>query len=81
MRFIQVCRPEQIDWQALHRVRSRIVANRTALSNQIRAFCLEYGIAMRKGAGVLKIDVAAALENEATSSRPLCGRWLPAIDG
>jgi transposase len=65
MRFIQVRRPEQIDLQALHRVRSRIVANRTALSNQIRAFCLEYGIAMRKGAGVLKIDVAAALENEA----------------
>jgi transposase len=65
MRFIQIRRPEQIDLQALHRVRSRIVANRTAPSNQIRAFCLEYGIAMRKGAGVLKIDVAAALENEA----------------
>jgi transposase len=37
MRFIQVRQPEQIDLQALHRVRERIVANRTALSNQIRA--------------------------------------------
>jgi transposase len=36
MRFIQAQRPEQIDLQALHRVRERIVANRTALSNQIR---------------------------------------------
>jgi transposase len=65
MRFIQVRRPDQIDLQALHRVRERTVANRTALSNQIRAFCLEYGIVMRRGTGLLKLDVAAALENDA----------------
>jgi transposase len=70
MRFIQVRRPEQIDLQALHRVRERIVANRTALSNQIRAFCLEYGIAMRKGAGLLKLEVATALENNANDLTP-----------
>ena len=56
--------------QALHRVRERIVANRTALSNQIRAFCLEYGIAMRTGAGLLKLDVAPAFENEANDLTP-----------
>jgi transposase len=70
MRFIQVRRPEQIDLQALHRVRERSVANRTALSNPIRAFCLEYGIAMRKGAGLLKLDVATALDNHANDLTP-----------
>jgi transposase len=75
MRFIQIRRPEQIDLQALHRVRERIVANRTALSNQIRAFCLEYGIAMRRGAGLLKLDIATALENEANDLTPAMRRW------
>ena len=35
---------EQLDLQALHRVRSRLVSRRTATMNQIRAFLIEQGI-------------------------------------
>jgi transposase len=41
---------DQLDLQALHRVRSRLVAQRTAVINQIRSFLLERGIAVRQGA-------------------------------
>ena len=42
---------DQLDLQALHRIRDRLVRNRTGLMNQARAFCIEYGLAMRTGAG------------------------------
>ncbi len=50
MRFVEVRSPEQVDLQALHRVRDRLVAQRTRVICQMRAFCLEYGIAMHQGA-------------------------------
>lgn len=40
---------DQLDLQALHRVRSRLVSRRTATINQIRAFLIEQGIAVRPG--------------------------------
>jgi transposase len=40
---------DQLDLQALHRVRTRLIRNRTALINQIRGFLLEHGIAVRQG--------------------------------
>jgi transposase/transposase InsO family protein len=39
----------QLDLQALHRVRSRLVGNRTAVINQIRGFLLEHGIPVLQG--------------------------------
>ena len=45
---------EQLDLQALHRVRSRLVSRRTATINQIRAFLIEQGITVRKGLRALK---------------------------
>ena len=39
----------QLDLQALHRVRSRLIGNRTAVINQIRGFLLEHGIPVRQG--------------------------------
>ena len=38
----------QLDLQALHRVRERLVSQRTGIINQIRAFLLERGIAVRQ---------------------------------
>jgi transposase len=35
--------PDQLDLQALHRVRERLVGQRTGIINQIRAFLLERG--------------------------------------
>lgn len=46
MRFVPTKTVEQLDLQALHRVRSRLVSQRTAVINQIRAFLLERGIAV-----------------------------------
>jgi transposase len=44
MRFAQLKMLEQLDWQAMHRVRDRLVQRRTALINEIRGFLLERGI-------------------------------------
>ncbi|WP_201842716.1 IS110 family transposase [Microvirga zambiensis] len=48
MRFVPTKSVEQLDLQARHRVRSRLVGQRTAVINQIRAFLLERGIAVRQ---------------------------------
>ena len=40
MRFVPLKSAEQLDLQALHRVRSRLVTQRTAVINQIRGFLL-----------------------------------------
>jgi len=57
MRFVDLRTPEQVDPQALHRIRDRLMGQRTALMNQVRAFCLEYGLAMRVGAGGFHADI------------------------
>ncbi len=49
MRFVPTKSDEQLDLQALHRVRARLVRQRTAVINQIRAFLLERGITVRQG--------------------------------
>jgi transposase len=56
---------DQLDLQALHRVRSRLVSRRTATINQIRAFLIEQGIAVRTGAHALRNSLFAILENRA----------------
>lgn len=63
MRFVQVRSAEQVDLQALHRIRDRLIRNRTGLMNQARAFCIEYGLAMRKGAGGFHADIRRHLAN------------------
>ena len=40
---------DQLDLQALHRVRSRLISERTAVINQIRSFLLEHGNPVRQG--------------------------------
>jgi transposase len=44
MRFVELKTEEQLDIQTLHRVRSRLVAERTNLINQLRAILLERGV-------------------------------------
>jgi transposase len=57
MRFQRVRPPEQLDLQAIHRVRERLISERTGVINQIRAFLLENGIAVATG----KIQLARQL--------------------
>jgi len=54
MRFVPIKSDEQLDLQALHRVRSRLVGQRTAVVNQIRGFLLEHGITVRQGPAGLR---------------------------
>ena len=75
---------EQLDLQALHRVRSRLVSRRTATINQIRAFLIEQGITVRKGLRALKNSFETILEERKKEISPrmrtiligLYGDWL-----
>ncbi len=49
MSFVAIKTPEQMDLLALHRVRSRLVGQRTGTINQIRGFPIERGIIVRQG--------------------------------
>ncbi len=49
MRFVPVKTVEQLDLQAWHRVRDRLVSRRTGVINQLRAFLLERGLTPRQG--------------------------------
>jgi len=61
---------DQLDLQALHRVRARLVSRRTATINQIRAFLIEQGITVRTGAAALRNSLFAILENRADEISP-----------
>ena len=61
---------DQLDLQALHRVRSRLVSRRTATINQIRAFLIEQGIAVRRGARALRGSLFAILRNRKDEISP-----------
>src|SRR5262249_23395772 len=54
MKFVTTKTAEQLDLQALHRVRERLVSQRTGIINQTRAFLLERGIAVRQGLRFLR---------------------------
>jgi len=54
MRFVPINTEDQLDLHGLHRVRDRLVARRTSVINQIRAFRLERGISFRKGPASLR---------------------------
>ena len=48
MRFVPIKTDDQLDLQALHRVRDRLMIRRTSVINQIRAFLLERGMVFAK---------------------------------
>jgi transposase len=70
MRFVPTKSVDQLDLQALHRVRSRLVSQRTAIVNQIRAFLLERGIAVRQGLRFLRQSLPDLLANRADVLTP-----------
>jgi transposase len=61
MKFLATTTAEQLDLQALHRVRERLVSQRTGIINQIRAFMLEGGIAVRQGIGFPSTELPTIL--------------------
>src|SRR3977135_3011859 len=61
MKFVATKTADQLDLQALHRVRDRLVGQRTGVINQIRAFLLERGIAVRQGQRFLRVELPRVL--------------------
>ena len=64
MRFVELKSAEQLDMQSLHRARDRLVGERTALINQLRAVLLERGITVPQGRRKLAQHLAAFLADE-----------------
>jgi transposase len=60
MRFVDLKSETQLDMQTLHRARDRLVGERTALINQLRAILLERGITVAQGRRRLERHLAGA---------------------
>jgi transposase len=77
MKFVATKTADQLDLQALHRVRERLVSQRTGIINQIRAFMLERGVAVRQGLRFLQRELPGIL---ATRSDVLSPRMMHIIE-
>ena len=77
MKFVATKTVDQLDLQALHRVRERLVSQRTGIINQIRAFLLERGVAVRQGLRFLRTELPLIL---ATRSDVLSPRMMRMIE-
>jgi transposase len=76
MKFVATKTADQLDLQALHRVRERFVGQRTGIINQIRAFMLERGIAVRQGLRFLRAELPGILATRADALSPRMLRIL-----
>ena len=63
MRFVAIKSVAQQDLQAIHRVRSVVMAQRLAKTNQIRGLVAEYGLVAPKQLGPLRSAIPCWLEN------------------
>jgi len=72
MRFVPIKSEEQLDLQAVHRVRERWVMRRTAVVNQIRSLLLERGFTLPKGRSHVEEALPRILED---AELPLSGSF------
>jgi transposase len=72
---------DQLDLQALHRVRSRRIGQRTAVINQIRGFLLEHGIAVRQGLRFLRQKLPDILAKRSDVLSPRMVRIMEDLSG
>ncbi len=70
MRFVELKSEAQLDIQSLHRARDRLVGERTALINQLRAFLLERGFIVPQGRRKLELHLETLLAAEQVSLSP-----------
>jgi transposase len=76
MRFAQLKTQEQLDWQALHRVRDRLVQRRTALINEIRGFLLERAPAFRAMQKRSRTEIGLLICNHWFGVLQSCISWI-----
>src|SRR5262252_5490929 len=80
MNFVAIKTPEQSDLLSLHRVRSRLVRQRTAIINQIRGFLIERGITVRQGPGPLRKVLPQLLSSPPEALSPRLLRLIAELD-
>lgn len=76
MRFVAIKRSDHVNLQALRRIRDQMAGSRTRLICQMRAFRLEYGVPIRQGADVFKLDLPRVLSDEANCLTPAMSQLL-----
>jgi transposase len=81
MKFVATKTAEQLDLQALHRVRERLVSQRTGIINQIRAFLLERGVAVRQGLRFLRAELPRILAAPCDARSPRMLRVIEDLAG
>jgi transposase len=81
MRFVAIKSVEQLDLQALHRVRERLVSQLTGIINQVRAFLLERGIAVRQGLRFLRAELPTILASRTDVISPRMLRMIEDLAG
>ena len=64
MRFIELKSQDQLDMQTLHRSRDRLVGERTALINQLRAILLERGMVAPQGKRKLEQFLSVLMDEQ-----------------
>src|ERR1700729_3714472 len=70
MRFVPIKTDDQLDLQAMHCVRDRLVARRTSVINQLRTFLLERGMVFARTPFKLKQAMPEILENADANLTP-----------
>jgi transposase len=76
MRFVEIKSDIQLDMQTLHRARDRLVGERTALINQLRAVLLERGITVPQGRHKLEQHLTTMLDQQGETT---LGRRMVAL--
>jgi transposase len=79
MKFVATKTADPLDLQALHRVRERLVSQRTGIINQIRAFLLERGVAIRQGLRFLRVELPRILANPPDVLSPRMARLIEGL--
>lgn len=70
MRFVELKSEDQLDVQTLHRVRDRLVGERTSLTNQIRSLLLERGHIVAQGHARLRLLLRELLDTGVNALSP-----------
>ena len=81
MKFVATKTVDQLDLQAMHRVRERLVSQRTGVINQIRAFLLERGVAVRQGLRFLRSELPGILAGPSDALSPRMVRIIEDLSG
>jgi transposase len=80
MKFVATKTAEQLDLQALHRMRERLVSERTGII-KIRAFLLERGVAVRQGLRFLRAELPRILARPCDALSPRMLRVIEDLTG